>query len=155
MDLEEQYERLLKYCYAKVSNRELAEDITQETFLKFWQTKTYQSMGKEMAYLYTIARNLCLDYLKKKKEELPGEDEFFENIPDENAKLEETVLNRILLRKALNHLGAEDREIVLLHFVSELSVTDIGKILGISRFAVHRRLKAAKEILKKEMEGLH
>ena len=77
MDIEEQYEKLLKYCYMKVNSRELAEDITQETFLRFWQTQSYQNMGKEMAYLYSIARNLCLDYFKKKKEDLPGDDEFF------------------------------------------------------------------------------
>ena len=37
MDLEEQYERLLRYCFGKVKNREQAEDITQEAFLKLWQ----------------------------------------------------------------------------------------------------------------------
>ncbi len=67
MDLEQQYDKLLKYCYAKTKNRELAEDIVQETFLRFWQVKSYRNMGKEMAYLITIARNLCLDAFKRKK----------------------------------------------------------------------------------------
>ena len=53
----------------------------------------------------------------------------------------------------MTHLSPADREIVELRYVSEVSVTDIGKILGLSRFAVHRRLRAAKEILKQEMEG--
>ena len=67
MDLEEQYTKLLQYCYARVKDRDLAEDLVQESFLRFWQAKSYQSMGKEMAYLYTIARNLCLDEHKRKR----------------------------------------------------------------------------------------
>ena len=152
MDIEEQYEKLLKYCYMKVNNRELAEDITQETFLRFWQTQSYQNMGKEMAYLYSIARNLCLDYFKKKKEDLPGDDEFFESIPDVSADVEENVTNKILVEKAMEALSLEEREIIALFFVSELSVTDIGKIIGISRFAVGRRLKTAKETLKEALK---
>lgn len=152
MDIEEQYEKLLKYCYMKVNNREMAEDITQETFLRFWQTQSYQNMGKEMAYLYSIARNLCLDYFKKKKEDLPGDDGFFESIPDVSADVEENVTNKILVEKAMEALSLEEREIVALFFVSELSVTDIGKIIGISRFSVGRRLKAAKETLKEALK---
>lgn len=151
MDLEQQYDKLLKYCYAKVKNRELAEDIVQETFLRFWQAKSYRSMGKEMAYLYTIAGNLCLDAFKRRKE-TSIEDALFEAVSDESSSIEQAVTNRLLVERAMAKLSAEEREIVALHFVSELSVTDIGKILGISRFAIHRRLKAAKERLKKEME---
>ncbi len=83
MDLEEQYDRLLKYCYAKVKNRELAEDITQESFLRFFNTKNYGSIERQMPYLYTIARNLCLDHFRKKKEDLPGDEELLDGVADE------------------------------------------------------------------------
>lgn len=153
MDLEEQYTKLLQYCYARVRNRELAEDITQESFLRFWQAKSYEDMGREMAYLYTIARNLCLDEYKRKKNE-PAEDEtLFASIPDESVSIEQSVTDRLLIERAMGRLSPEDREVVLLRFVSELSCAKIGTVLGLSRFAVHRRLKAAKETLKKEMEG--
>ncbi len=65
MDLKEQYDKLLKYCYMKTKDRFLAEDIVQETYLKFWQSRSYEDTGKEMAYLYTIARNLCMDEFRK------------------------------------------------------------------------------------------
>lgn len=61
MDLKVQYDRLLRYCYMKTNDKYIAQDITQETFLRFWQSHTYEDTGKEMAYLYTIARNLCMD----------------------------------------------------------------------------------------------
>lgn len=60
MDLQEQYSRLLRYCFMRTKDRYLAEDITQETFLRLWQSHSYRDTGREMAYLYTIARNLCI-----------------------------------------------------------------------------------------------
>ncbi len=60
MDLQVQYEKLLRYCYMKTKDRCIAEDIVQETFLRFWQSKSYRDTGKELAYLYTIAKNLCI-----------------------------------------------------------------------------------------------
>lgn len=61
MDLEELYDKLLKYCYNKTHDRYLAEDIVQDTFVRFYSNHTYKETGKKLAYLYTIARNLCID----------------------------------------------------------------------------------------------
>ena len=66
--IEEQYDKLFKYCYMKTRDIHIAEDITQETFLKFLSTKDYKDMGKQLNYLYTIARNLCTDYFREKPE---------------------------------------------------------------------------------------
>ena len=41
MDIEEQYDKIYRYCYFKLSNQQLAEDITQETFLRFLESNTY------------------------------------------------------------------------------------------------------------------
>lgn len=67
MDLKVQYDRLLRYCYMKTKDKLTAEDIVQETFLRFWQSHSYEDTGKEMAYLYTIARNLCMDEFRREK----------------------------------------------------------------------------------------
>ena len=76
-DLEEQYNKIYRYCYMKLGHRQTAEDLTQETFLRFLADRSYQDMGRELAYLYTIARNQCIDYYRKEKpvalpEELSG-----------------------------------------------------------------------------------
>ena len=131
MDIEQQYDKLLRYCYMKLRDRALAEDLTQETFIKFFESKDYHSIGKEMAYLYTIARNLCIDYFRKHKDEL---------------------IDRISIEQALDSLTADEREAVVLRFSGELSVEDIAKTMGISRFAVRRRISSALEKLRKEME---
>ncbi len=65
--LEDQYDKIYRYCYTRVHNRELAEDLTQETFLRFLENPQYNGSGKELQYLYTIAKNLCIDEYRKKK----------------------------------------------------------------------------------------
>ena len=56
IDMQEQYDKIYRYCYYKVNNSALAEDLTQETFLKYFEQTAYIERGKMLAYLYTIAR---------------------------------------------------------------------------------------------------
>ena len=65
------YEEILKYCSFHCLDVSYAEDLTQETFLHFFEKlSNYRYMGKTKNYLYTIAGNLCRDYYKKAKESL-------------------------------------------------------------------------------------
>ena len=68
-DIQEHYDKIYRYCYFKVGNSTLAEDLTQETFLKYFAQDSYIERGKQLAYLYTIARNLCMDAFRKKQPE--------------------------------------------------------------------------------------
>ena len=152
MDIEQQYDKLLRYCYMKLRDRALAEDLTQETFIKFFESKDYHSIGKEMAYLYTIARNLCIDSFRKQKDELiedlPAK---IQEMPESRDKVE-SIVDRVSIEQALDRLTADEREAVVLRFSGELSVEDIAKSMDISRFAVRRRILSALEKLRKEME---
>ena len=154
MDIEQQYDKLLRYCYMKLRDMTLAEDVTQETFIRFFESKDYHSIGKEMAYLYTIARNLCIDYFRKQKEELiedlPAK---IQEMPDSSDKVE-SIVDQLSIEQALDHLTDDEREAVVLRFSGELSVEDIAKSMDISRFAVRRRISSALEKLRKEMERI-
>ena len=116
MDIEQQYDKLLRYCYMKLRDRTLAEDVTQETFIRFFESKDYHSIGKEMAYLYTIARNLCIDYFRKQKEELiedlPAK---IQEMPDSSDKVE-SIVDQLSIEQALDHLTDDEREAVVLRF---------------------------------------
>lgn len=146
MDLKEQYDKLLKYCYMKTKNIHQAEDITQETFLRFWQDHNYKDTGKQMAYLYTIARNLCMDEFRR-KETLDIDD-----FPELQAP-QEPIIEKIEIDEALDTLPEDIREIVILRYLNDISVADIGKVLGISRFSVNRRLKKGLSLMRKRLEG--
>ncbi len=144
VDIQEQYDKIYRYCYYKVRNSVLAEDLTQETFLKYFAQNAYIERGKMLAYLYTIARNLCIDAFRKIQPELLTKD-----IPDTDC-FEKIELN-LTLHKALNSLSQQERELLLLRYVNELSVAEISSILEVSRFAVYRRTGSAIAALKKSL----
>lgn len=158
MDMEEQYDKIYRYCYFRLQNRQTAEDITQETFLRYFEA--YQSMKGEAAlkYLYTIARNLCIDeYRKHPRESQKAErmqDKFLQEsqgISSENGFLEEAVVTSLAVSSALSQLEKEEQELLLLRYVNEVPVSAIAKAFHISRFAAYRRIGAA---LKKFKEKL-
>lgn len=151
MDIEEQYDKLLRYCTMKLHNAVLAEDITQETFVRFFESRGYQPMGREMAYLYTIARNLCFDQFRKQRE-MPLED-----LPPQAEECLLTgdhapgIVDRISIEEALEKLEDEAREAVMLRYGAQLSMMEITEVMGLSRFAVRRRISEAMNMLRKEL----
>ena len=160
MDLEMQYDRIYRYCYFKLHSREAAEDITQETFLRFLGSGSYQSMGKALRYLYTIARNLCIDEARKqirRGESKAGTDaegqdmDSYEAECQEGGGMEERLVTVLAIREALLELEEEERELILLRYVNEVPVDVIGKIYGISRFSVYRRTKEALKCLREKL----
>ena len=149
MDLKEQYDKLLRYCYAKTKDRFAAEDIVQETFLRFWQSKSYKETGKELAYLYTIARNLCIDEFRKQQHvNIDICSDAILGCCEIDNHLMQAELN-----SALDRLPEDQREIIILRFANELAISDIAEILKISRFSVRRRIKSGLAALKTMMEG--
>lgn len=154
MDMEEQYEKIYRYCYFKLGQCSIAEDITQETFLRFLESDTYQNKGKSLHYLYTIARNLCIDEYRKITRENIFLTDSVENEIVNDSKTEDRVITTIMLQQALAELSEQGRELVLLRYVNELPMSVISKLLGISRFAVYRRLNHTinqlKQILREE-----
>ncbi len=150
MDLKEQYDKLLRYCYMRTKDSLLAEDIVQETFLKFWQSRSYKDTGKQMAYLYTIARNLCTDEFRRKT---ILDIEAYPDLPACKDSEPENVIDGIVIEEALERLPEDVREIVVLRYVCGISAADIGKVMGISRFSVNRKLKEGLGILRKLLGG--
>ena len=59
IDLEAQYDKIYRYCYYRLRDRERAEDVTQETFLRWFASDTYRDRGQLLHYLYKIGRASC------------------------------------------------------------------------------------------------
>ena len=79
------YPKIYQYCLLRVRDHGYAEDLTQETFLKFFQAfERYKHYGKALNYLYVIAGNLCKDHFRKEGRievsELPEEIPIFQEI---------------------------------------------------------------------------
>lgn len=146
LELEEQYDRLYRYCYYRLRHRQQAEDVTQEAILRFLEHYPDLGGSAAMKCLYTIARNLCTDQRRAFSEQ-PLEDTLAAVTPEDGWITDLTV------RTALRVLPPQEQELLLLRYVSQVPLPAIAGLLGISRFAAYRRLKTAAGHFRRALEG--
>ena len=141
------YPDILRYCLWHTPNRQIAEDATQDTFLKaIRHLDAYVHRGKFRAYLYKIAANVCIDYSRKKPMwQLP------DDLQEYDSQLErvESDANFVWL---LRGLPDEQREVVLLRFAHELKIREIAEVISIPMRTVQSRLRSALKRLEKDFD---
>lgn len=152
MDLDEQYDKIYRYSYYKLHHRETAEDVTQDTFLRFLNTYGCCNKEKSLQMLYTIARNLCVDEFRRRKPELLEESDLENKVEDSHDSLEEQIIRKDSIKSELGKLPEEDRELILLRYVNEVPLVVLGKLYGVSRFVIYRRCTGILAKLKKGLE---
>jgi RNA polymerase sigma-70 factor (ECF subfamily) len=143
-----------------VNNREDAEEISQDVFLKAYQSlNTFERKSKFSTWLYRIAYNAAISKTRKKKVEMVAieetvitnysTDEITRNIIefDENDR-------QLILEKALKQLPEEDNLLITLFYKNENSVEDISGITGLSESNVKVRLHRIRKRLYEEMNML-
>lgn len=153
---EKESDTIFRFCVLRVSDREQALDITQETFVRFWQSLGKgETIENPRAFLFTITRRLIIDWYRKKKslslESLSyGEDETSYDPPDEATmnNLEVGPEGRYLLTK-LEELSPVHRDPITLRFIEGLTPGEIGEVLGISTNAASVRINRALGELRK------
>jgi len=118
-----------------------AEDITQDCFLRLLERESFSSDEHAKAWLLTVARNLCVNALKRLKRTVPIS-EFLPAADDSRGVMEE-----------LYKLPADDRAAVYLFYYEGYSSKEVAKLLKITDAAVRARLKRARERLKELLEG--
>lgn len=141
------------FALSIVKNHADAEDIMQETYLKIYSgAPNYQPMGKPMAWIFTIVRNLALSKLRdKKNSHLPIEDNPELDL-DPICSPHASVEDKLLLKAAVTVLSDEERQIIMLHIVSGLKHREISELLEMNLSTVlskyHRGLKKMRQQLK-------
>lgn len=138
-----QENRVYRIGLAILGNVQDAEDLTQETFLKYLEKRPgFQNESHEKAWFITVARNGAITKLRaKSRQELPLEMEIPTPGPEERELLEE-----------LFALPAEDREIIHLYYYEGYSTGEIAKMTGRQDGTVRSRLSRARGKLKKLLE---
>ena len=125
------------------SNTSEAEDITQEVFIKVWKNiKKYKKEQNFKTWVFSIAKNSTIDFLRKKKainfsdlDSVVNEPDFdfSETISDTNL-LPDEVLEKLqdseLLNNLVNKLSFQYKTILLLHYQEEMTFDEIGKVLN-------------------------
>ena len=150
MNLEDQYDRIFKYLYFHLHDRHMAEDMTQEAFLRFLGSRTYRDENRQLQYLYTIARNLCSQYFRDKTITYSLDEETGIPVTD---GFENSLIQRLGLQNALQSLSPEERELLFLRYVNDVPVPVISGLYQKSRFAMYRKLKSILHKVRVEMEA--
>ena len=146
---EEHYDEVFRYCARRLPTTEDAKDATQEVFLRLAKSNAlYDSREKPLAYLYTCARNVCIDTSRRARPVSTLDETDAARIPDPAQDLHQRDL---LLADALSRLPDEEQEVLELRYGQDLKVTDVAAILGKSRFALYRIERRALDKLKKMM----
>lgn len=148
---------IFRHCFFRVSNREVALDLMQDTFMKTW---SYLQKGNDIqdvkAFLYKVANNLVIDYYRKKKtaslESLTeNEESNFE--PSDNSYLgivSESEFNLVL--KKVEALEEPYRQAVIMRYVDGLAPQEIAEIIGESANNVSVRIVRGLEKLREQMK---
>lgn len=149
-----------------LKERALAEDVLQETWLKVARhTTPYDPRGKFKLWLYTLARNACLDALRRSGRAVVSsldaplsahtDDTRLSALPDADAPLPDDAAAaaqvRPMLERALQTLPAEQREVFVLREMQGLSFPDIGAVTGTNENTAKSRMRYALEALRKSL----
>ncbi|MCK4825183.1 sigma-70 family RNA polymerase sigma factor [bacterium] len=161
--LEKHNNRVFSYAYYILRNREDAEDITQDVFIRLWQNWDRIDHNKVVAWMVKVVHNRCMDLYRQKKasinqhrkasgvelQSIPSENSV-ENNPEYNLEFTES---QKLILSALDTLSPRTREMLLMHYYQGLKYKTISEIMNTKistiKVAVHR----GKRLLRKALEG--
>lgn len=147
--IKEYQNKIFKYCYQMLRNKEDAEEALQEVFLKFYTCKDTDKLENPCAFLYKIAHNHCINIIKKQK--LLKFIELDLTFTNHKNDVENDILNnetKNLITRGLNCLSAKDRSLVILRIVEEKSYDEISKILGKNENTLRKQFYRARNKIK-------
>lgn len=161
--------KIYSYIFSMVQNREIANDIFQETFTKVItkMDDTYNEQGKWIAWVMRIAHNATIDHIRKQKRfvdvsssyDKESKTDFYERLPDEDAvgqqeKLELDESTSSLLRH-ISDLPEEQRTVVMLRHYYEMPFKEIAELTNVSINTALGRMRYALINLRKKFDEEH
>lgn len=155
VSLYDQYaDAIFRFCFFKTGDREIAKDLTQDVFIKVFNHLTKdESVTNEKAFVYTIAKNVVIDFWRKKtsvhESELP--EGFMQSVPS-NLRTD-LLAEYTSFLSLLDKLQPEDREVILLRYIDDLSGKEMAEILGERENTVLVRISRATAKLRDLWEG--
>ena len=142
---------VVRVCFLFLKDRQLAQDASQETFIKAWNAMdSLREDGAEKAWLMKIAVNTCKNVLRSRYFKMVDRSVSTDDLPEPAA--EDQQKDDSLLKEVMT-LPDKYRQAVVLYYYQELSAEETAQALGIPAATVRTRLKRARELLKTRLEG--
>ncbi|MDN4524296.1 RNA polymerase sigma factor [Fictibacillus fluitans] len=154
----DRYEKLLfSFAFRMTQNKDTAEDVIQEVFIKLWRKKGVYSeeKGKFSSWLLTVTRNTCLDFIRKAKgNEVELEDR--DSLVKDEMSVEDQITwkeERQKLKSAMHLLADEQQKVVDLFYFKGMSQQKIAEECGIPLGTVKGRIRLALKHLKEKYKA--
>jgi RNA polymerase sigma-70 factor (ECF subfamily) len=162
----DKYQRpIINFIYRFLQDKDEADDLAQEVFIRVYNgVDRYKPVAKFSTWIYTIARNICLNELRRKKAKIISLDETLETDDSQaprqiadvkgNSPYEGAYKNELqkVVQEAIISLPENQKMVVILRRYQLLSYEEIAKTMGCSVSAVKSLLNRAKESLKERLK---
>ncbi len=150
--------KVFSKCISLLKNEELAQDATQDIFMKIYlNLAKFSGKSKFSTWVYSITYNYCIDFLRRKKKEknLFSEDientaEPIEEVPDKELLEMEVARLKVILEK----IPSGDKAVLMMKYQDDLSIKEISEVLDKSESAVKMKIKRAKHKAHKKYKDL-
>lgn len=150
--IERYYDEVYRFLYRRMGNKAAAEDVTQDTFIKFIKNLPYyKEKNKLKSFLFTIAINTSNDFFRRHKQETSLLS--LDNVSEETTEevTEDEILQKeeaVIVRQAVLSLPDIQRDVIILRFYHDLKIKEIASVLKIPIPTVKTRLRRALKALK-------
>jgi len=161
--MEKYHDPIFNFIFRMVHDREQVEDLTQEAFIKaFASLKSFNEEYAFSTWLYKIATNNCIDYMRKRKLQMYSIDKPIESkdsdftfeLPDDSYEADRDLIDTqraSFLRKAIDELPEKYRRVIQLRHVEEKSYEEIADLLELPIGTVKAHIFRAREMLYKQL----
>jgi RNA polymerase sigma-70 factor (ECF subfamily) len=162
--------KIMKLGFRMLNQRQEAEDVAQETFLKVYNNLArYDGKFKFSTWIYRIATNICIDRLRRRKEQMSldidQQDRHFESRLQEiegktsftwQSPESQLILSELQdqVQRAVQQLPDKYRLAIVLRYMQELSLQEISEVLDLPVSTVKTRIHRGREVLRKKLEQI-
>jgi RNA polymerase sigma-70 factor (family 1) len=144
----EYFSHVRTFVFAKCRDIDLAQDITQETFIRIWNNRTKVEVAKSKSYAFTVANNIFFDHVRHEKVERQYQQSFLVSIDkmDPSFHMEMKEYHQIL-ENTIQNMPEGVREVFLLNRIEKMTYQQIADSLDLSVKAIEKRMQKALEML--------
>ena len=144
---------LFRFVLSNIRNREMAEDIVQDSFMKVWERRDGIPIAKAKPYLFTTAYHTMLDQIKKKDNTASAPDEAVFALPEQDGRTRYPDVQEVL-HKAIATLPKVQASVILLRDYEGYSYEEIGDITGLTESQVKVYIFRGRTALKNYLKSM-